>query len=470
MLPSPLAGLKLQRLPDPQRASGRWMQLLSSIVQGLGHTLPLRLQRPLNVHSMHTGTNSFRMFFRMAGIEVQDVVGAEMKEHARQFVIRNALQPEYFYTDTAHMLEQSKARGEAEYQRPDIFASGFPCQPFSRMTRRSRPPQEHPLYKEFLVVCQYIKKTEPKTCLLENVCAFVTVDGGLDSGDELDVEADGGLHLSSSTGISLLREALGELYHITHAIVNLSDWIDVRRPRVFIWCLHKDCGAEDVVHAARTLALDIQHQRRQTPPETVEQHLHIVGTPGWYSTVMCEVVHRGKNSPTKHGARRRWEPEVQRIRDMLVQAGRPWANENPLAAAKLQGLAGTERQRAVLEAVLLLHCHTNDLDPRNAEQLLLARQSFKWDISQNVHRSNYQALRHCACSCLCTGALLYSFEVDRLVHPQEVLSTFGWPADVMCSGMEWTHIADLAGESQALQAIGVVTMALILSCQQACGW
>jgi hypothetical protein len=28
----------------------------------------------------------------------------------------------------------------------------------------------------------------------------------------------------------------------------------------------------------------------------------------------------------------------------------------------------------------------------------------------------------------------------------------------------------LAGESQALQAIGVVTMALILSCQQACGW
>ena len=76
----------------------------------------------------------------------------------------------------------------------------------------------------------------------------------------------------------------------------------------------------------------------------------------------------------------------------------------------------------------------------------------------------------CVCSCLCTGALLCSFEADRLVHPQEVLSIFGWPADVVCSRLEWSKIADLAGESQALQAIGVATMALILSFQQACGW
>ena len=63
---------------------------------GLGHTLPLNLRKPLIVHSMHTGMNSFRVFFRMAGIEVQDVVGAEKKDTARGFVKRNSLEPEHF--------------------------------------------------------------------------------------------------------------------------------------------------------------------------------------------------------------------------------------------------------------------------------------------------------------------------------------------------------------------------------------
>ena len=468
-MPGPVAGGKQQQPRDSERASGRWMNLLFSIVQGLGHTLPLNLRKPLIVHSMHTGMNSFRMFFRMAGIEVQDVVGAEKKDHARGFVKRNSLEPEHFYTDTADMFEHCSAPDEVGYCRADIFASGIPCQPFSRMTRRSRPPQDHSLYKEFAVVCKYIKKTEPKTCLLENVCAFITADGGPDSEEEHDEGADDGFNASSSTGIKLLRESLGEKYHIAHSIVNLSDWTDMRRPRVFIWCLHKDCGSEELVYAAARFASDIQGKRRRTQPEAVEQHLHISGTPGWYSTVVCDVFTRGKSSSQKPG-KRAWEPEVLRIREMLLQEKRPWANESPLAAAKLQGLAGTERQRAVLEAVLLVHCHANELDPRDAEQLILARQGFKWDISQNVHCSNYQALRHCVCSCLCTGALLYSFEADRLVHPQEVLSTFGWPADVVCSGLDWSSIADLAGESQALQAIGVVTMALILTFQQACAW
>ena len=48
-----------------------------------------------------------------------------------------------------------------------------------------------------------------------------------------------------------------------------------------------------------------------------------------------------------------------------------------------------------------------------------------------------------------------------MVHPGEILSSFGWPADVECKLMHWKDIQDLAGESQALQAIGVVTTALI---------
>ena len=92
--PTQMTNEKQQRPAHSERASGHWINLLFPIIQNLGHTLKLR--KPLTVHSMHTGTNSFRMFFRMAGIEVNDVVGAEMKEHARRFDIRNALQPNTF--------------------------------------------------------------------------------------------------------------------------------------------------------------------------------------------------------------------------------------------------------------------------------------------------------------------------------------------------------------------------------------
>ena len=115
--PTQMTNEKQQRPAHSERASGHW-------------TLPLKLRKPLIVHSMHTGTSSFRMFFRMAGIQVHDSVGAELKPHARTFVSRNRLEPDQFYEDTAEMLEHCKAPGEVGHCRADIFASGFPCQPF----------------------------------------------------------------------------------------------------------------------------------------------------------------------------------------------------------------------------------------------------------------------------------------------------------------------------------------------------
>ena len=113
----------------------------------------------------------------MAGIEVVDVLGSERKKHARQFVKQNWMSPQQFHTDTAHMFAEARAPGEEGYARADIFASGFPRQPFSAMRRRKdRQPRHHPLYKEFELVCKYIFKTEPKTCLLENVIAFAAED------------------------------------------------------------------------------------------------------------------------------------------------------------------------------------------------------------------------------------------------------------------------------------------------------
>ena len=106
--PTQMTNEKQQRPAHSERASGDWINLLFSIVQSLGHTLPLKLRKPLIVHSMHTGTKSFRMFFRMAGIQVHDSVGAELKPHARTFVSRNRLEPDQFYEDIAEMLGHCK--------------------------------------------------------------------------------------------------------------------------------------------------------------------------------------------------------------------------------------------------------------------------------------------------------------------------------------------------------------------------
>ncbi len=467
----PNAGRKQRRPAHSERTSGRWIKDLLEIAEGLGHARP-QLQRPLVVHSMHTGTNSFRMFFRMAGIEVADVLGAEKKAHARCFVRQNSLEPGRFYTDTADMLAECRAPAEIGYTRADIFASGFPCQPFSRMTRRAgREPREHPLYKEFETATQYVMKTEPRTCLFENVLAFTAEQGERD--DESDPSPAS--RQQGSSGMAVLTQALGSKYHIAYSVVDLSCWVEIRRPRVFIWCLRKDCGSQEDISVAARLADDMQAERRRTQPEAVEHHLFIDGTATWFTRVACELFRRRGGPQQKPGQSqkpgpRAWEQEARHIRKWLRDAGRPWANEHPLAAAQLKGLEGTERQRAVLEGVLLAHCHWNDLDPRDEEHLQLARQGLKWDISQNVHRSHLRGLRGCECSCLCTGALLYSFEVDRLIHPAELLSCFGWPGDVDCSGLGRRSIADLIGESQALQAIGVATLALLTSCQKACGW
>ena len=119
----------------------------------------------------------------MAGIEVCDAMGAERKQYARKFVRQNSIKPQRFYKDAGEMFEESRAPGEPGYVRADIFASGIPSQPFSRMWRqRGRAPRDHPLYNEFELVCKFIIKTEPKACVLENFTAFASAEDNANYG------------------------------------------------------------------------------------------------------------------------------------------------------------------------------------------------------------------------------------------------------------------------------------------------
>jgi len=58
-------------------------------------------------------------------------------------------------------------------ERADIFTAGFPCQPFSHMSRKRSPPHQHPLFRQVLIVIRYIRRAQPRLNLLKSVLGFV---------------------------------------------------------------------------------------------------------------------------------------------------------------------------------------------------------------------------------------------------------------------------------------------------------
>jgi hypothetical protein len=59
-----LAGGKQPRPHCVGRATGKWLDVLFDVMRRLGHEPVPSLPRPLVLHTMHTGTGSFHMFFR----------------------------------------------------------------------------------------------------------------------------------------------------------------------------------------------------------------------------------------------------------------------------------------------------------------------------------------------------------------------------------------------------------------------
>ena len=475
-----LAGGKQPRPHCVGRTTGKWLDVLFDVMRRLGHEPAPSLPRPLVLHTMHTGTGSFHTFFSMAGIKVHDTVGAEKKVHAHLFAEMNRVAPHMFWTSTDDMLLSAISPEDDKYIRADIFHSGWPSQPFtsSAMTRRTRQtskPCDRPVFKEFDMMCQYITKTEPKACLLESTTSFAPADSQKESvfDGQTSCQAHRDIRV---TGISLLRQNIGSKYHIAHAVINTECWIDIRRPRLVMWCLHKDFGSEADCVAAATLAEQIQLARQQTTPEVVEWHLLDQSSEAG-AAVHVDIVERGhlrcNDGPDEAGEKKRkraWEKEVLHIRKWIRDQGCEWVDEGSLGQMQCRGLARTERQLRVLEVVLMTHCHLNNLDPRSEDDLRLAKQGLKWDVSQNIDHLRIKAFRGCPPSCVCRGVLLYSFEADRLVHPVELLSCFGWPSHVKYGDISWSKLTDLLGESQALQAIGVSTLAMLTAFAKSCQW
>jgi len=148
-------------------AWGEWCSILAAIVAPLRMSLGAQ-KRPLHHHSMYTGMNSQQKVFLMCEIDSMDMVGAEQKDSARLFMRVNGILPRHCHVKAEQMLADT---GDND-KRADIFTAGFPCQPFSHMSRKKSPPHQHPLFPQFLIVIRYIRRTQPRLVLLENVSFF----------------------------------------------------------------------------------------------------------------------------------------------------------------------------------------------------------------------------------------------------------------------------------------------------------
>jgi len=113
----------------------------------------------------------------------------------------------------------------------------------------------------------------------------------------------------------------------------------------------------------------------------------------------------------------------------------------------------------------MLRCHAVGMSPDD----MASRQELKWDVSQNVSLKNKRTVGATDLTCMCTSALVYIFELDRLLHPAELLRAMGWVhLDWHAVPLTMAQLADLVGEAQALPSLAVATWALLFAVGTRC--
>ena len=151
--------------------------------QGLRATgqAPFPEEKVLIVHGGFVGLGSHARVLKIFDVKFQEVLGAERKPHAIQFLRQNGLN---HYKEFASIL-QPRAMDcvccpgpcPVPQQRPDIAFLGFDCQPFSSMRAahmRTLPPSKHEGFASYLKVLQFLRTVRPRVAVVENSMGFAT--------------------------------------------------------------------------------------------------------------------------------------------------------------------------------------------------------------------------------------------------------------------------------------------------------
>lgn len=172
----------------------------------------------------------------------------------------------------------------------------------------------------------------------------------------------------------------------------------------------------------------------------------------------------------KRDPRLRWMLESAETRRRLAESGCPMAFEHPWtdSGALLRGLAGTPRQKDILDIAFLSHSHRLNLHPGSDEAKEAARSSVPGglglvvDVSQSVERHpwSYERLHT-----VTTSTRAYSFSLERVLAAEELLMMHGWPREIAEAPHTIGRAAmrDLVGETMALPTVAAAMAALLVA-------
>ena len=426
---------------------------------GLGAQL-----RPLIIHGGFSGIGSHARVLQETGVDFKETASAEPKEHAKRFLSYNGLLAEHHYDDLQTVTTGSPAHCACCHgichpppDRPDLFLAGFSCQPFSKMrqkTMKATPPSKHAKFNALALLVEYCIRRQPRLVVLENTKGF---------GHEMEIDG------RKVVGCQWLQDKLSSLYYTSWVALDSKAWVNVRRPRLWIFLVHKDTGSQRTADLAVSFASQVQAHRSQGSPDSLQtDYMLQPGTPEWEKEVLAGQA--GSLEPRKSNscfAKASWLKQAEKMRAKWRAEGFVGSEAHPLASAALRGLRGTDREREVLEVFLIAACLARGVCPLDEASTTAVKAELTADVSQNLVwlRPEHGEVA----GVFCTESRVYSFRHDRLVLPQEQLAAMGWqdpgkPATrPSVAGLSSTDIQDLVGECQALPCLAAAIWGILLA-------
>ena len=423
--------------------------------------------RALRYDTGFTGLGTQSLVFRATGLQAEHRCSADPKPASKAFLARNGLMGRHHYDCVSSIGRPRGARvvcstcpGECAAgpdDRPDMFAGGFPCQPWSLQRQacmRDVPPHEHPLYRCLTETIAYLRRVRPRAFLLENVHGFLARR-----------EYPTGI----LTGPAFIQSELRQDYHVAWVELDTVAWVFVARPRVWIFGIHKDTGSQAMVTEAAALAAELQAERARMDREPTASFCHKPYTPAWYDAV-SQLARRREPCDPSHGdgggRAPRWRQQCDAARAEWAERGLAWHDVHPLRGAMLRGLAGRPRERELLEVALLTACEQMGVDPLSSADLDAAKQDLYLDVSQNLRWSSLRAEPRMLGS-VCRQHVVYSYTEDRVLLAEEVWHAMGGMVDgeplASFAGTADADARDLVGECQALPPLALASWALLVA-------
>ena len=95
--------------------------------------------------SMFTGMNPHAWSFAQGGLDIDDRIGAEQKEHARAFMQKNRVLPKQCYKEAEEMMAAGLAPPQPGYVRADLLPRRFSLPDLQLAVEEKLGPNQTPI-------------------------------------------------------------------------------------------------------------------------------------------------------------------------------------------------------------------------------------------------------------------------------------------------------------------------------------